>query len=211
MAKDFPGRGVKRKELEQLLASGGWTRAGDLRGIATTHRAEGDDRVLVVYFDGTAVLADSQAALEAYLAGLDAMPLETHVLDGYPGFDEGFLGRLDAYVAALPGLLGISSKLLDGSVDSLAYVDTALASMTLAKRRRLLANIVAYVGEVLRHASGGEWQLTRAGSVSEPAIVERRLGTVALAVLVLDALPLAKEGSALHGIVQAQLSLLGVA
>jgi hypothetical protein len=102
----------------------------------------------------------------------------THLLgDRFPD-GEGFIAAVPHLVSELPAKIGLSAAALDGSVDSLEHVDRA-------SRRRggegwledatVLAPLVAYVGEVLRNATGGEWAIRqRDGQDWEPIVVDEQ-------------------------------------
>ena len=189
-----------------MLASNEWLPVGGVLGIGTSYRSTTDQRVLVVYFDNTALLFDSQGDLDRYVARLESAPRETHVLDNYPAFDADFIARIEAYVSELPSMVSLPAQALDRTLKSLKRVDAALSAMTIAQRKRALVNLVAYAGEVVRHEAGGEWQMTAAGTTLEPAIVGTRVGIVPLGVMVLDVLPLVEREAGLYDVLQALLS-----
>jgi hypothetical protein len=75
-----------------------------------------------------------------------------------PPIDD-FLRDVEAHARSLGPRLRIPRELLDGSVASLGVVDKALKRIPRAERpvADLVTPLVAYVGEVLRRASGGRW------------------------------------------------------
>jgi hypothetical protein len=75
-----------------------------------------------------------------------------------PPIDD-FLRDVEAHARSLGPRLGIPDEALDGTVASLGAVDKALKRIPLAERpvADLVTPLVAYVGEVLRRASGGRW------------------------------------------------------
>jgi len=75
-----------------------------------------------------------------------------------PPIDD-FLRNVEAHARSLGPRLRIPDEVLDGSVASLGAVDKALKRIPLAERpvADLVTPLVAYVGEVLRRASGGRW------------------------------------------------------
>jgi hypothetical protein len=75
-----------------------------------------------------------------------------------PPIDD-FLRDVEAHARSLGPRLRIPDETLDGSVASLGAVDKALKRIPLAERpvADLVTPLVAYVGEVLRKASGGRW------------------------------------------------------
>jgi hypothetical protein len=75
-----------------------------------------------------------------------------------PPIDD-FLRDVEALAKSLGPRLRILDEALDGTVASLAAVDKALKRIPWIKRQvsDLVTPLVAYVGEVLRRASGGRW------------------------------------------------------
>src|SRR5262245_33852937 len=87
----------------------------------------------------------------------------------------GFIDAVAQLARELPGKLLIEPDVLNGSVDSLEYVDKAVRRLGGQKcfgDRTILASVVAYVGEVMREASDGRWENRGEGSERwEPVIV----------------------------------------
>jgi hypothetical protein len=75
-----------------------------------------------------------------------------------PPIDD-FLRDVEAHAKSLGPRLRIKDEALDRSVESLVAVDKALKRIPWAKREvpDLVTPLVAYVGEVMRRASGGRW------------------------------------------------------
>jgi hypothetical protein len=75
-----------------------------------------------------------------------------------PPIDD-FLRDVEAHAKSLGPRLRIPDEMLDGTVASLGAVDKALKRVPLAERpvADLVTPLVAYVGDVLRRASGGRW------------------------------------------------------
>jgi hypothetical protein len=91
-----------------------------------------------------------------------------------------------AFPAAVPGLISdlqsrlrIDPAVLDNTEASLAAVDAAIHKLRRARRRLLTPEVfgplIAYVGEVIRHTTGGQWEMRLAadGKTWEPWIVDR--------------------------------------
>jgi hypothetical protein len=78
-----------------------------------------------------------------------------------PPIDD-FLRDVEAHAKSLGARIKVAGEALDGSVASLAAVDKALKRIPWAERpvADLVMPLVAYVGEVLRKASGGRWLKT---------------------------------------------------
>jgi hypothetical protein len=79
-------------------------------------------------------------------------------LELLPPIDD-FLRDVDAHAASLGKTIKAADEALDRSVASLDAVDKALKRIPRAKRPvpEILTPLVAYVGEVMRKASGGRW------------------------------------------------------
>ncbi len=75
-----------------------------------------------------------------------------------PPIDD-FLRDVEAHARSLGPRLRIPDEALDGTVASLGAVDKALKRIPWIERQvpDLVTPLVAYVGEVLRRASGGRW------------------------------------------------------
>jgi hypothetical protein len=82
----------------------------------------------------------------------------SQILTLLPPIDD-FLRDVEAYAKNVGPRLRIPDEVLDGTVASLGTVDKALKRIPLAERPvpDLVTPLVAYVGEVLRRASGGRW------------------------------------------------------
>ncbi len=79
----------------------------------------------------------------------------------FPG-GRGFINAVPQLAQELPAKLQLDADILNGSVDSLEHVDTAarrLGGHNLFDDPAVLAPIVAYVGEVIREATGGHWAI----------------------------------------------------
>ncbi len=78
--------------------------------------------------------------------------------DLLPPIDD-FLRDVETHAKALGPRLNIPDAALDGTVASLTAVDKALKRIPLGERPvpDLVTPLVAYVGEVMRRASGGQW------------------------------------------------------
>jgi hypothetical protein len=81
-----------------------------------------------------------------------------HTLLLLPPIDA-FLRDVEAHARSLGPRIKVAGDALDGTVASLDAVDKALKRIPWAKRQvpDLVTPLVAYVGEVMRRASGGKW------------------------------------------------------
>lgn len=76
---------------------------------------------------------------------------------------QGFIEAVPELIGELPGKLRLSPQALTRSVDSLTDIDEAAARLggqECLDDPTILAPIVAYVGEVMRKASFGRWQIS---------------------------------------------------
>jgi hypothetical protein len=120
-----------------------------------------DGRVLLFVGEGErAPLYPSRESLAEMQRQCEAMPKGPvdPTLTLLPPIDD-FLRDVEAHAKSLGPRLHILDDALDGSVASLDAVDKALKRIPLAERpvADLVTPLVAYVGEVLRRASGGRW------------------------------------------------------
>ena len=87
-----------------------------------------------------------------------------------------FLRDVEAHAKSLGPRIGVADEALDGTPESLDAVDKALKKIPWAKRQvpDLVTPLVAYVGEVMRKASGGRWTTSpSAGHENEPFVTGR--------------------------------------
>lgn len=122
-----------------------------------------DGRVVHVFY-GSANIYASAAEFLNLLAFIDERsrreprhPLGT----GFPA-GKGFIEAVPRLAGELPAKLGLSAGVLDGSVKSLEHIDDAarrIGGQVCLDDPATLAPIVAYVGEVMRGAVGGRWEI----------------------------------------------------
>ena len=129
-----------------------------------------EDGRVVVYLPGDVLghLYPSREVLEEINRGLaetereaaeqSAAGFPDPCLTFLPPFDD-FLRDVDAHAKALGKVIKVADEALDRTVASLDAVDRALLRIPRAKRPvpEILTPLVAYVGEVMRRASGGRW------------------------------------------------------
>jgi hypothetical protein len=87
-----------------------------------------------------------------------------------------FIRDVEAHAKSLGPRLGIADEVLDLTPESLDAIDKALKKIPWAKRQvpDLVTPLVAYLGEVMRKASGGQWSTSTArGHENEPMITTR--------------------------------------
>ncbi|MDC3953512.1 hypothetical protein [Polyangium jinanense] len=98
-----------------------------------------------------------------------------HMLEGHLPQGPHFVEAVPSLIDELAKLLKIPRESLDSSFDSLQLVDKALKKVRPKKRileiPNLFPGLIAYTGEVMRKATGGEWWLNEvAGPIYEPYI-----------------------------------------
>jgi hypothetical protein len=87
-----------------------------------------------------------------------------------------FIRDVEAHAQTLGRRIGVADEALDGTPESLDAVDKALKKIPWAKRQvpDLVTPLVAYLGEVIRKATGGTWSTSTArGHENEPMITTR--------------------------------------
>jgi hypothetical protein len=98
-------------------------------------------------------------------------PLGTRFPDGV-----GFIDAVPSLIDELPARLALRPQALDGSVDGLDRLDGAvrrIGGQASLDGPHIMAPLVAYVGEVIRNVTGGEWSIvTERGEHWLPVIVD---------------------------------------
>jgi hypothetical protein len=160
-----PGfRRLTKKETRELFKLP-WVRDEELSDKVDEARVLPDGRVL--YCSATAgdnqaaVLYPSREALaQVQRKGREeaAKPRVLPITILLPAIDD-FLRDVEAHAKSLGLRLHVPDEVLDGTPESLGAVDKALKRIPWAKRQvpDLVTPLVAYVGEVMRRASGGRW------------------------------------------------------
>jgi hypothetical protein len=120
-----------------------------------------DGRILSISYGSARIFASADECLQL-LAFVEQQTRRqpSHPLG--PAFPrgQGFIAAVPELIVILPGKLRLAVGTLDGSVDSLTHLDTAtqqLGGPECLNDPTLLSSIVAYVGEVVRDATGGRW------------------------------------------------------
>jgi hypothetical protein len=165
----IPGvRQASRKEVRELLKLA-WARDEELSDRDTDARLLPDGRVLLYHGEHErGVLYPSRESLkemkrrcaemaqEAARQRAEGLPNPCRTL--LPPIDD-FLRDVEAHASSLGKRLRIPDAVLDGTEASLDAVDKALVRIPWSRRQvpDLVTPLVAYVGEVLRKASGGQW------------------------------------------------------
>jgi hypothetical protein len=160
----IPGvRNVSKKETRELSQLA-WVADEALSDRMFEARTLPDGRVLLVLrLDGSGTLYPSRESLANMQLGVAEDLAKARAAPGasqtpLPPIDD-FLRDVEAHAKSLGPRLRIPDEVLDGTPESLDAVDKALKRIPWAKRPvpEILTPLVAYVGEVMRMASGGRW------------------------------------------------------
>jgi hypothetical protein len=124
-----------------------------------------DGRVVWVSY-GSANIYASAEEFRALLASVEENshstwhhPLGSEFSDGHA-----FIKAVPLLVQQLPAKLGLKGSCLNRSVESLEHIDraaTRLSGPECLDDPAILAPIVAYIGEVMREATAGRWEVRR--------------------------------------------------
>ena len=140
-----------------------------------------DGRVLHIFRGSANIYASADDARKLLkLVKQNARRHPSHPLgEAFPG-GRGFVEAVSRLLEALPGKIGVSGSFLSGSVESLEHIDKVahrLGGQECLDDPAILAPIVAYVGEVVRRATGGRWAIRNPGSEDDwQAIIVRANG-----------------------------------
>jgi len=172
-------RQVGVRELRQLLALPS-TRDEDLseRGGCEVRQLS-DGRMLGVFGNGRGILYPSRGVLDDMLREAEEMasagPVNLVKTLIPPAGD--FIRDVGAHAARLAATLRVPAEALDGSPDSLLAVDKALKRIKSSQRMtpEIVTPLVAYIGELLRRACDGRWEISEqsGGGAPEPTILGR--------------------------------------
>src|SRR5271156_4242861 len=89
-----------------------------------------------------------------------------------------FIPDVEAHAKSLGPRIGVAADVLDGTPESLDAVDKALKRIPWAKRQvpDLVTPLVAYLGEVMRKATGGQWSTSTALCHENEPMITTRVG-----------------------------------
>jgi hypothetical protein len=162
MAHKIPGfRNVSAKEVRELSKLP-WVRDEAFSDRTFEARVLPDGRVLLYLGEGerAALYPSREALAEVLREGQEEAargPVDyTRTL--LPPIED-FLRDVDAHARGLGKAIGVPDAVLDRGIDSLDVAYRAVLRLRRAKRMtpEVFTPLVAYVGEVMRAASGGEW------------------------------------------------------
>ncbi len=163
--------------------------------------AEG--KILVVSKAGTGNLYNSvndwQAELDELVDLGEREPV--HILYNQIPNQERFIEEIPFLISNLAKEFEIDSSELDKTLESLLVLDQAIASNNRQSyidnnNTRILGSLIAYIGEVVRAAINGEWQIKQnSGSGWEPVITAPNGKISSFCIMVFDELYEAEESS----------------
>jgi hypothetical protein len=171
------GEKLTAKRVRELLAGSGHVRDAETsRSMLCDVYRLADGSGLLAFEDGRGVLYYSHETMVARHRANVAK-----ARSGYrepPLFADGemFPSRIADHIAALPAILGVEAAKLDFTEASLDVVDAALRRLPADRvlSPQVFPSLAAYVGEVIRLAIGGRWEMRRAsdGEAWEPEVVD---------------------------------------
>jgi hypothetical protein len=173
MAKGPFGKAIRAKEARKLLKKVGGAKDAELK--AEIERILGhssgpsnkiyrltDGRVVSIS-NSNARIYESTEEFRQFLASVEerARRKPQHPLGSFPG-GRGFIDAVRQLAQEVAAKLQLDAEVLNGSIDSLEYVDEGaqrLGVQNFIDDPTILAPIVAYVGEVMRVATDGHWEI----------------------------------------------------
>jgi hypothetical protein len=193
---------VTRREAKALLATGGWRKDPELTmasgGDAFTS-ASGQSMVFLPGRMGADICDDRDAMLAYCLARRSEPP--RHLLQGLFPYGEAFPREVPRLIDHLASQTGLARSVLEPTEEGLKKVERAFRQKggprAFLDEKRFPA-VVAYVGEVLRHVSGGgEWRMKRSGNQWEPWFIGPDGSRYPVFILVHDGLNQGRAGAIL--------------
>jgi hypothetical protein len=162
-----------------------------------------DGKILAVSKSGTGNLYNSvndwQAELEELIDLGKREPV--HILYNQLPNQERFIEEIPSLISNLAREFEIDLSELDRTQESLLILDQAIAgrnrqSYIDSSSKKILGSLIAYIGEVVRTAIDGEWQIRQnSGSGWEPVIVSSNGATSSFCIMVFDELYEAESSS----------------
>jgi hypothetical protein len=174
MAKGPLGNAIGAKKARKLLKEVGGAKDAELRAEIERilgHSSEPSDEIYrltdgrVVHISySNARLYESSEEYRQVLASVEeaAMRKPRHPLGTRFPSGGGFIDAVGQLAQELAAKLQLSAEALNGSVDSLEHVDQAarrLGGHNFLDDPTILTPIVAYIGEVMREATDGHWEV----------------------------------------------------
>jgi hypothetical protein len=160
-------------------------------------------KILAVGKDGRGNLYDSvndwQVELDELIDLGKREPV--HILYNQIPNQERFIEEIPFLISSLAKELEIDPSELDQTLESLLILDQAIATKSRQNyidnsNRRILGSLIAYIGEVVRVAINGSWQIKQnSGSGWEPVVIATNGKISSFCIMVFDELYEAKESS----------------
>lgn len=166
---------ISKREATALLATSGWRSDPEITkavGFECFANASGQSLVLLPGRQGADLCDDRAARLKFYLA-LRALPPE-HILTGRFPHGESFPREVPRLIDQLARDTDLDRSVLDSTEASLERVERTFRRKGGAKSfldERKFPAVVAYIGEVIRHETGGRWEMELSRGVWEPWVV----------------------------------------
>lgn len=164
---------ITKREAEKLLASDEWEEDREMAtviGLKSYRNSRGQSLIMLFGRSGADLCDQRDALLDYYRSARQEPP--KHLLVGRFPYDQSFPDAVPRLVDELSDTIGIQRTVLDGSEQSLDVVETAVRRIGyqqfLSEKR--FASLVAYIGEVIRLATNGQWYMRQSGNVWEPWI-----------------------------------------
>lgn len=165
-------KAIPATEVRRLFEATKHTADGELSRKCSCQVFDlGDGRALIVFENGKGRLYESKAALSSML---DEVERQSPVSPFRKLLPQGatFPEQVPKLVRDLPAHLGLDAAELNGSEASLGKIDQVLWRLGTSRifsrilTPEVFAPLTAYVGEVIRSATGGRWEM-RCGSDGE--------------------------------------------
>src|SRR6185436_1479837 len=178
--KRLDSREVDAKTVQRLLTSkNGQLRPRTPRASTFLMYLLDDGSALVVSPNGTGRHWTSYDELMAQCRALqEAENTEGGGFADLLSAGKDFIERVPQLVAALPRLIDVDASTLDATESSIDAIDTAIdaAGPEPFLTADVFQSLVAYVGEVIRPAIGGRWELRSPddGRTWEPDVIDAR-------------------------------------
>jgi hypothetical protein len=192
-------RTLSRSEEKRFLGAPDTVVDTEFAALGIDARRLGDGRVVTVHIGSKARLWESRDLLLATLSRSAADPGPRSVAASLRSGSQ-FLDELTTLLSSAPAKLDLPREALDFSIASIERIDEVRRRKD-GKRRveKALDEIVAYVGEVVRRALDGHWEMRVSddGKTPEPVVVMKDGRVSHPGVFVLREIDLGREGSLL--------------
>jgi hypothetical protein len=176
--KQPKSRGLSRAAVRRLLSETSATEDRELsESVGWKHYTLPNGSELVVRPDGGGRLWEKRDELVELLKEVRELKPH-HFLTGLLPQGQGFMDSVPGLLDTLPQILRTDPAKLDKSQESLDIVDKAMRRLGYARvlEPKVIAPLIAYVGEVVRAATNGSWEMRLGsdGKTWEPWVVDPR-------------------------------------